>query len=193
MSGIKGFSIITIVTLLIAFMFIGIGRGEELTQEEFKKQYEEATVGHIDESIDVITRVDIKDIKHRTFKNLTNPWFLCDFFDNNEFNLFFGYEEFESKKLKVKGITINNIMPIVFYQNDEVFKHRPKHKSLVVFELLPEMTKVGKDILVTIDFEENKMGIIRKEFVIYSQQVDYMFQTIEDWFKEYIKNPKIKG
>jgi hypothetical protein len=192
MSGIKGFSIVTIIFLLIGFLFIGISRGEELTDEEYEKLYKQELLHEINVPLSIITRVYYKEETHRTFEDIRSSYFLVDIFKNMSFSLFLGYEEFTTEKLAIDKIVLDKKIEIEFLQDDEAFEHRKKNSSFVVFPLLPEQTKNGKNTLVEIYFKDNKMGVIKKEFVIFSKQVDEVFDEIEKWYKvKEMKKPKM--
>lgn len=192
MNGVKGFSIATIIFLLIGFLFIGISRSEEMTDEEYEKQYKQQLLHEINVPISIVTRVHHKNETYRKFEDIRSSYFLVDIFKDMSFSLYLGYEEFRTEKLMIDKIVLDKKIEIEFLQDDKAFKHRKKESSFVVFPLLSEQTMNGKNTLVEIYFKDNKMGIIKKEFVIFSKQVDEVFDEIEKWYKEKeMKKPKM--
>jgi len=192
MNGVKGFSIVTIIFLLIGFLFIGISRSEEMTDEEYEKQYKQQLLHEINVPISIVTRVHHKNETYRKFEDIRSSYFLVDIFKDMSFSLYLGYEEFRTEKLMIDKIVLDKKIEIEFLQDDEAFEHRKKESSFVVFPLVSEQTMNGKNTLVEIYFKDNKMGIIKKEFVIFSNQVDKVFDEIEKWYKEKeMKKPKM--
>lgn len=192
MNGVKGFSIVTIIFLLIGFLFIGISRSEEMTDEEYEKQYKQQLLHEINVPLSIVTRVYHKNETYRKFEDIRSPYFLVDIFKDMSFSLYLGYEEFRTEKLVIDKIVLDKKTEVEFIQDDKAFQHRKKESSFVVFPLLSEHTMKGKNTLVEIYFKDNKMGIVKKEFIIFSKQVDEVFDEIEKWYKEKeMKKPKM--
>lgn len=191
MSGIKGFSIITITFLMIAFLFMGIGRSQDI-DKEYEKKYNEILLHEINQPVTIITRVKKEGQETKYFETINESYFMTDIFKDYSLNLFIGYTEELTEKLEIESIVANNNISLDFIQDDQAFKHRSKHKSFVVFPLLPELTMTDKNISITIYYKPNKEKIITKEFIIYADQINDIFMEIEKWYKEHeIKKPKM--
>lgn len=193
MSGIKGFSILIIATLLLACLFIGIGRGQDV-DKEFEEQYKESIEHQINMPLDIVSRIHVESEEHKSFETLRHPYFLVDIFKSGTFSLFFGYVDQEMDKLTVSKVIANGNTKLPSIQYDDTFEHREYHRSYIVFAILPELTPTGKSINVEVFFEPNEQGITKRTFKIDTLEIDKAFNEIEKYYKvrEQIKRPKMK-
>ena len=194
MSGTKGFSIIITAILLLAFLFIGIGRGQDMTEEEFEKQYKESIEHQINMPLDIVSRIHIEGEKIKTFETLRHPYFLVDIFKSGAFSLFFGYVDQKMDKLTISKVIANGNIELASIQYDDTFEHREKNQSYVVFGLLPEITPTGRSIDIEVFFEPNNQNITKKTFTIDTLEIDKIFKEVEKYYKarEVLKRPKMK-
>lgn len=184
MSGIKGFSIVTIILLCVAFFFLSVGKSEEsIEDKQFKEEYNKTMIGEMDFPVMVYSRIDFTNDNESLYEELDSSYLMADL-HKKRFLLFFCYNELPMETLQIDRIIVNDEYQLEFIQDDESLSD--EDKSFVVFQVDPLLTKDRKNIVVTIFFKENNnLNFLRREFIIYPTYIDLAFEGIEDFYIKY--------
>lgn len=183
MSGRKGFGIVIALLLTIAWVFLSIGNVNSMSDEQFEKEYKKTLIAEMDYPLGekVISRIKRKNQDTPLWEYLDNPYIMSDI-HRDRFTIMFSYREELSKVLKIKKIEVD-CKEVEFIQDDGVIES-DKTRSFVVADLVGRIADDG-DMLITIIYEDNKLGITRRDIIIEDKDIDTVIKSIVDIYKEF--------
>lgn len=186
MSGIKGFSIVTIIFLLLAVLFLSVGNTEEMNDEQFEKEYNKTLIGEIDYPV-VMPCVVKRDGQDPMYEWVEKSFLMADV-HRNKVLIFFSYYEDNIETAPIESIFLND-KKIDFLQDDEAIEN--EGKSFVVIPIVGSEFAKNDDISVVVFYGENKLSLNHRFFVISDRHLDNIFQMVVEMVKEY-KESEIK-
>ena len=180
MSGIRGFTILTIALLLLAFLCLSIGNTSEMTDEQYMKEYNETLIGEIDYPL-TIPCIIKRSGQDPIYDWVKNPYLMADV-HREKILIFFSYREDDSGTLPISKVMLNN-NEIEFIQDDAAIED--EGKSFVVIPIPGNEFAKNEDIEIEVIYGDNKLEIQHMFFIISDRHLDSMFGLVVEMYKDY--------
>ena len=190
MNGYKGFGIITLVLLLLAFAFLSFGSfkaNSETEDKKFEEEYQKSIISKIDYSVEPTFSVMKRTGQDELISEKINSPYLMADLHRHHFYAMFSYHEEKTSILEIDKVIINDKFNNEFIQDDEVLKNDP-NKSFVVIDLGGGVLLDKGDIKVKVFFKENTLNIEYREFILRNNDINTLILLIKEDYEKYKEN-----